>query len=77
MTYKILQVLRTKVPLKADGEVQVSPGTRVVTLGMEEDGITARTRIADPRYPKLLGVRLLAGAGAFNKTHRGRPRKTA
>lgn len=75
LQFKIQQVLRTKIPLKAEGDNQVSPGTRVVVMGMDTDG-RARVKIVDPRHPNLSKVRLVAGVGAFNPTHRGRPAKS-
>ncbi len=74
MTYKVQQVLRTKIPLKAENGAQVSPGTRVVVMGMAEDG-RARVKVIDPKHPALAKARLIAGTGAFNLTHRGRPNK--
>ena len=74
MTYKSQQVLRTKVPLKGDGGIQISPGTRVVVMRMVDDKV--RVKVADPAHENLARTRIVAGAGAFNSTHRGRPRKS-
>ena len=67
MTFKIQQVLRTKVPLKTESGDQVSPGTRVVVAKILEDG-KARVRVADPNLPNLAGFRLVGSIGAFIST---------
>jgi hypothetical protein len=73
MSYKMQQVLRTKVPLKSEEGNPISPNTRVVVLKMV-GGDRVRVRIAD-RSSALNRNRLVAGVSAFNTTHRGRPRK--
>lgn len=73
MRFNILQVLRTRVPLRTPTGKTVPPQTRVVTQGMEGKE-RVRVRIADPSRPGLDG-RLVAGVGAFSRTFRGRPRK--
>lgn len=72
--FKSQQVLRTAVPLRADGNVQIAPGTRVVVM-KTVDGDKVRVKVMDPAHAELNKTRLVAGAGAFKVTHRGRPRK--
>jgi len=74
MTYKPQQVLRTKVPLRSADGVQISPNTRVVVMRMV-DGEKVRVKVADPAHENVAKTRIVAGVGAFNLTHRGRPRK--
>jgi hypothetical protein len=74
MTYKAQQVLRTKVPLRGDGGTQISPNTRVVVMRMV-DTDKVRVKVADSSHENLARTRIVAGVGAFNSTHRGRPRK--
>ena len=71
--FKTNQVLRTRVPLSTLDEVQIPPTTRVVVTSVDKETNKVRAKVADSNSP-LLGKKLLAGPGAFNKTHRGRPK---
>lgn len=73
--FKPQQVLRTSVPLKSENGSPINPGTRVVVMRTVDDKV--RVKVMDPAHSDLNKTRLVASAGAFKTTHRGRPRKSS
>ena len=78
--YKVMQILRTKVPLSgvekgSDAKRSVKPGARVRVMSYPAklDG-KVKVRVEDPSLGDVMqGLRIVASEGAFGETQRGRP----
>lgn len=68
---KTLTVLRTKVPLKAEGK-SIPPKTRVVVMSLPEPG-KVKVKVRDPNHKALDDLRLIVSKGALVAVSRGRP----
>lgn len=68
------QVLRTAIPLQAEGSARTIPvGTRVRTFSPREDG-KIKARVDDPTASKSVnGLIVIASKRSFYATSRGRP----
>ena len=72
MSVKSQQVLRTKITLRAAGNVQIPAGTRVVVMGVKDGQV--RVKVVDETQPQLTKVRTSGKESVFERTFRGRPK---